>query len=163
MRLLHVVAFSKKLRWLDQTKVITLNTQLHAVNARWKRLSQLSLRLNFGAQISKKRISALCLTSITFLKLWRNYYKEPGYCSIRLFWIVNPIQIHHKYVVDNPNFKIDWQSNSNAITITIQLFLEKRYVIANFKWPNFVIKPSNSHDTSLITLEPHKLKTLLIN
>jgi len=33
MRLLHVVAFSKKLRWLDQTKVITLKTQLHAVNA----------------------------------------------------------------------------------------------------------------------------------
>jgi len=34
MRLLHVVAFSKKLRWLAQTKVITLKTQLHAVNAR---------------------------------------------------------------------------------------------------------------------------------
>jgi len=34
MRLLHVVAFSKKLPWLAQTKVITLKTQLHAVNAR---------------------------------------------------------------------------------------------------------------------------------
>jgi len=33
MRLLYVVAFSKKLRWLAQTKVITLKTQLHAVNA----------------------------------------------------------------------------------------------------------------------------------
>ncbi len=42
MRLLHMVAFSMKLRWLAQTKVITLKTQLHAVNARWKRLSQLS-------------------------------------------------------------------------------------------------------------------------
>jgi len=28
MRLLHVVAFSKKLPWLAQTKVITLKTQL---------------------------------------------------------------------------------------------------------------------------------------
>jgi hypothetical protein len=35
MRLLHVVAFSKKLRWLAQTKVITLKTQLYAVNAFW--------------------------------------------------------------------------------------------------------------------------------
>jgi len=42
MRLLHVFAFSKKLRWLAQTNVISLKTQLHAVNARWKRLSQLS-------------------------------------------------------------------------------------------------------------------------
>jgi len=33
MRSLHVVAFSKKLRWLAQTKVITLKTQLHAVIA----------------------------------------------------------------------------------------------------------------------------------
>ena len=32
MRLLYVVAFSKKLRWLVQTKVITLKTHLHAVN-----------------------------------------------------------------------------------------------------------------------------------
>ena len=42
MRFLHVVAFSKNLRWSAQTKVITLKTQLHAVNARWKRLSQRS-------------------------------------------------------------------------------------------------------------------------
>jgi len=52
---------------------------------------------------------------------------SPGYCSIPLFWIVNPIQIYHKYMIDNPNpnpiFKIDWQSNPNPITI--QLFLEK--------------------------------------
>jgi hypothetical protein len=34
MRLLHVVAFSKKLRWLAQTKVITLKTLLHVENAR---------------------------------------------------------------------------------------------------------------------------------
>ncbi len=42
MRLLHAVAFSKKLPWLAQTKVITSKTKTHAVNARWKRLSQLS-------------------------------------------------------------------------------------------------------------------------
>ncbi len=42
MRLLHVVAFSMKLRWLAQTKIITLKTQLHAVNACVKRLSQRS-------------------------------------------------------------------------------------------------------------------------
>jgi len=47
MHLLHVVAFSKKLRRLAQTKVITLKTQLHAVNARQTRLSQLSLSLTF--------------------------------------------------------------------------------------------------------------------
>jgi len=34
MRLLQVVEFSKKLRWLAQTKVITLKTQLHVVNVR---------------------------------------------------------------------------------------------------------------------------------
>jgi len=34
MHLLHAVAFSKKLRWLAQTKAISLKTQLHAVNAR---------------------------------------------------------------------------------------------------------------------------------
>jgi len=33
MRLLHAVGFSKRLRWLAQTKVITFKTQLHAVNA----------------------------------------------------------------------------------------------------------------------------------
>jgi hypothetical protein len=34
-----------------------------------------------------------------------------GCCSIRFFWIVNPIQIHRKYVIVNPNpnplFKMD--------------------------------------------------------
>jgi len=33
MRLLHAVAFSKKLRWLEPIKVITLKMQTHAVNA----------------------------------------------------------------------------------------------------------------------------------
>jgi len=44
MRLLHFVACSKQLCWLAQTKVITLKTQLHAVNARWKQQSQRSFK-----------------------------------------------------------------------------------------------------------------------
>jgi len=32
--LLHVIAFSKKLPWFEPIKVITLKTQLHAVNVR---------------------------------------------------------------------------------------------------------------------------------
>jgi len=35
--------------WLAQTKVITLNTQTHAVNARWKRLSQRSFNVSIYA------------------------------------------------------------------------------------------------------------------
>jgi len=38
VRLLHAVAFSKKLPWLAQTKVISLKTQPHAVNACVKKL-----------------------------------------------------------------------------------------------------------------------------
>jgi hypothetical protein len=44
MRLLHAVAFPKKLRWLKHTIVISLKTQLHAVNACVKRSSQCSLK-----------------------------------------------------------------------------------------------------------------------
>jgi len=53
MRLLHAVAFSKKLHWLTQTKVITLKMQLHAVNACVKRLSQRSLRKHDQLSASK--------------------------------------------------------------------------------------------------------------
>jgi len=54
MRLLHAVAFSKKLRWLAQTKVITSKTQPHAVNSRWKRVSQRSLRKRNCFFVQKK-------------------------------------------------------------------------------------------------------------
>ncbi len=37
-RAFYAVAFSKKLPWLAQTKVITLKMKTHAVNARWKQL-----------------------------------------------------------------------------------------------------------------------------
>ncbi len=37
-------------------------------------------------------------------------YLWAGYCSIQFFWIDSPIQIHHKYVIDNP---IQIQSQSN--------------------------------------------------
>jgi len=46
MRLLNVVAFSKKLRWLAQTKVITLKTQLHGK-------SLIKVKLKIGKNISK--------------------------------------------------------------------------------------------------------------
>jgi len=42
MRSLHAFAFSKWFNWFEPTNVISLKTQSHAVNARWKRLSQLS-------------------------------------------------------------------------------------------------------------------------
>jgi hypothetical protein len=44
VRLLHAVAFSKKLHWLAQTKKITLKIQHHAANAGLKHLSQRSLK-----------------------------------------------------------------------------------------------------------------------
>ncbi len=44
-RFTHAVAFSKKLRWLAQTKVISLKTQMHAVNSRRKRVSQRTFTL----------------------------------------------------------------------------------------------------------------------
>jgi len=46
MRFMHEVAFLKYLPWFAQTSVITLKTQMHAVNARRKRLSQLSFTEN---------------------------------------------------------------------------------------------------------------------
>ncbi len=79
-----------------------------------------------------------------------------GYCSIQFFWIVNPIQIHHKYMIDIPNpnpiIKMDWQSNPNPITI--QLVLKKRYRTANNEWSNFMVKPWNSQETFLIKFQP---------
>jgi hypothetical protein len=53
---------------------------------------------------------------------------QAGYCSIRFFWIVKPIQIYHKYVINNPNpnFKMDGQSNHNPTIIG------KRYRAVNF-------------------------------
>jgi hypothetical protein len=44
-----------------------------------------------------------------------------GFCSIHFLWIVNPIQIQHKHMIENPNplFKMDLQSNPNPITIQL--------------------------------------------
>ena len=59
---------------------------------------------------------------------------EAGYCSIQFFWIVNPIQIHDKYVIDNQNPNqlsiTDWQSNPDPIAI--QPLVEK-FMGANIK------------------------------
>ncbi len=54
MRLLHAVAFRRKcMRWFTQTKVTTLKTQLHAVNACVKRSSQRSFSnlISFSAMM----------------------------------------------------------------------------------------------------------------
>jgi hypothetical protein len=48
MRLLHAIAFSKKLLWFGSTNVISLKTQPYAVNARWKWLSQRTFKYKFG-------------------------------------------------------------------------------------------------------------------
>ncbi len=66
MRLLHAVAFSKKLRWLTQTKVITLKTQLQAVNACVKRSSQRSFN------------QRLTCRSHRGTSTWRLALRDPG-------------------------------------------------------------------------------------
>ncbi len=74
MRLLHVVAFSKKLRWLAQIKGFTLKTQLDAVKARWKRLSQCScmnqLLWSMVKYINNMAVNVICflikLPNLTF-------------------------------------------------------------------------------------------------
>ena len=45
LRLLHAIAFSRKLRWFEPTKVISLKMQQHAVNARSKRVWQRAFTL----------------------------------------------------------------------------------------------------------------------
>ncbi len=76
-----------------------------------------------------------------------NVTKWAGYCLIRFFWIVNQIQIHHKYVIDNPNqiFKMVWQSNPKPITI-------QRYRTANIIWPFLMLIHWISQETSLTNL-----------
>jgi len=51
VRLLHAVAFSKKLPWFEPIKVFTLKTQLHEVNARWLTELGATLRNNFFVRI----------------------------------------------------------------------------------------------------------------
>jgi len=77
MRLLHVVAFSKKLRWLAQTKVITLKTQLHAVIACWKRLSQLSLRVYEKLKFRKEKKKSQMLS----FSWGNNFHKKSSFCT----------------------------------------------------------------------------------
>jgi len=72
MRLLHAVAFSKKLRWLTQTKVITLKTKPHAVNACVKRSSQRSFKLILNC-FKKIAVVVFDLTSLFFGKVITNF------------------------------------------------------------------------------------------
>jgi len=75
MSLLHVVAFSKKLLWLAQTKVISLKTQLHAVNASWKRLSQLSFRRSIELIIF---VSLLTTFKVKYILRWLVHNLKSG-------------------------------------------------------------------------------------
>jgi len=85
---LHVVAFSKKLHWLAQTKVISLKMQLHAVNASWKRLSQFSLKYNLRKQYFLFFVRALWLRNVFILIIFEIcivlWYERCG--SIKKCW-----------------------------------------------------------------------------
>ncbi len=79
MRLLHVVAFSKKLRWLAQTKVFFSKTQVHAVNALWKRLSQLSFRkkvLHFEREYLRDNTHTHTYTHNIHTHVWRVMFER---------------------------------------------------------------------------------------
>ncbi len=73
MRLQHAIAFSNKLRWLTQTKVIILKTQLHAVNACVKRSSQRS----FKATVKKTKEGQLT-TNFSQLECFEEDVKYVG-------------------------------------------------------------------------------------
>ncbi len=51
---MHAVAFSKKLRWLAQAKVITLKTQTHAENA-----CRNAALLDCGKTVPRKKFTPL--------------------------------------------------------------------------------------------------------
>jgi len=75
MRLLQDVPFSKKLPLLEPTKVITLKTQLHAANARRKRLS-------LGSKPTTEKHSSKTKYSINKLI----YFKEAEIKIIALYF-----------------------------------------------------------------------------
>jgi len=89
MRLLHVVAFSKKLRWLAQTKVTTLKTQLHAVNACVKRLSQRSF-MNNNIDLSNI-FSGMSVLHQRKSCCWR--WQQHWYINEAMFH--NPLRVHY--------------------------------------------------------------------
>ncbi len=75
MRLLHAVAFSKKLPWFESTNVISLKTQPHAVNACVKRSSQCSFkdvtsRVNFANCLNFPCLEEKCASFVVQLKLF---------------------------------------------------------------------------------------------
>ena len=86
MRLLHAVAFSKKLRWLTQT---FLKTKLHSLNACVKRSSQrsLSITAKHVCMIGVACLSAECIYVKT--NLFRHVY---NLCSFVI--LVNVIRSH---------------------------------------------------------------------
>jgi len=76
VRLLHAFAFSKKLPWLAQNSVITLKMQTHAVNARWKRLSQRSFNIKVNSKLLHPRFSEILDNTRIFEQLSKCKLKE---------------------------------------------------------------------------------------
>ncbi len=71
MRLLHAVAFSKKLPWFEPTNVISLKTQPRAVNACVKRSSQRSFMHLFYRSAEEK--PKAILSCIVFREISRTF------------------------------------------------------------------------------------------
>jgi len=74
---IYAVAFSKKLCWLAQTKVISLKMQPHTVNARWKRLSQHFFRKKTHCNAENGK-TELLRTQFSFCQIWGSLEKSSG-------------------------------------------------------------------------------------
>ncbi len=64
----------------------------------WKRRKDLS---GVHFKVATQRGDALLKKSNEVCNI--NLYQHTGCCSIHFFQIANPIRIHHRYVMDNPN------------------------------------------------------------
>jgi len=74
VRLLHAVAFWKKLPLFEPTNVITLKTQVHAVNACVKRSSQRSFSDSIGEYRVPGYSTIMSLFRVLeFLSIWTEY------------------------------------------------------------------------------------------
>jgi hypothetical protein len=112
-RFTHAFAFSKKLPWLAQTKVITLKTQLHAVNARWKRLSQLSFKVHPISTMGNWLCKTTCVSTYKWIvKLTPGVNFTNSICKVHISWLM-PYNFTIKIIPNsitqlelNPNFNV---------------------------------------------------------
>jgi len=85
-----------------------------------------------------------------------NFFSSTQASAQLIFLIANPIQIHHKYGIGNPNQ--DSIFFQNALTIQSNhnpTIFGKRCRRVNIKWSSFMLKPLNSHEASIINLQPY--------